>query len=55
MAVCTAVRVEWLRVRQMLECLDIIRLPGLIRLSFECLVVRLALVEWSTLRLVAEY
>lgn len=54
MAVCTTVRVEWSRVRQMLECLDIIRLPVLIRLRFECLVVRLALVERSDLRLVAE-
>jgi len=54
-AVCTTVRVEWLRVRQMFECLYIIRLPGLIRLSFDWLVVRLAVVERSTLRLVAEY
>jgi hypothetical protein len=54
-AVCTTVRVEWPRVRQMLGCLDIIRLPMVIRLRFEWLVVRLALVEWSVLRLVAEY
>jgi len=54
-AVCTTVRVEWPRVRQMLECLDIIRLPVLIHLRFECLVVRLELVERSALKLVAEY
>jgi hypothetical protein len=46
---CTTVRIKWPRVRQMLECLCVIRLSVLIRLKFEWLVVRLALVERSAL------
>ena len=55
MAVCKTVRVQWPRIRQMFEFLDIIRLPVLSRLRFEWLLLRLVRVDWSALRLVTEY